>query len=84
MYDAVVQQIAHRVVRQNRSAHAHHSDVSGQSGYCARIAPSAGHEPNVGPDGSGTNAMSVANGDDEDLMGIGNFSARTTVISCKF
>ena len=29
MHDAVVQQIAHRVARQNISAPVHHSDVSG-------------------------------------------------------
>ena len=49
MYDAVVQQIAHRVVRQALSAHMHHSDVHGQSGYDARIARPAGDEPNVEP-----------------------------------
>ena len=40
MYDAVAQEIAHRVVRQDRSAQVHHSDVSGQSGYHARKARS--------------------------------------------
>ena len=44
-YDAVVQQIVHRVVRQqNTSAHVHHSNESGQSGYDARIARSTGYE----------------------------------------
>ena len=38
MYDAVVQHIAHRVVRQDISAQVHYSDVSGQSGYNARTA----------------------------------------------
>ena len=32
MYDAVAHQIAHRVVRQDISAHVHHADVRGQSG----------------------------------------------------
>ena len=40
MYDAVVQQMAHCVVRQDISAHVHHSDVSGQSGCNARISRS--------------------------------------------
>ena len=53
MYDVVVQQIEHRVVRQDISAQVHHSDVSGQSGYNARIARSTGYEPNVGLDESG-------------------------------
>ena len=38
MYDAVVQQIAHRVVPQDLSAHMHHSDVHGESGDDARTA----------------------------------------------
>ena len=38
MYDAVVQQMAPRIVRQDISAHVHRSDVCGQSGYNARIA----------------------------------------------
>ena len=40
MYDAVVQQVAHRVVRHDMSAGVHHSDGSGQSGFNARIARS--------------------------------------------
>ena len=40
MYDAAVQQIAQRVVRQDMSAQEHHSDVSGQSGSIARWAHS--------------------------------------------
>ena len=47
----------------------HHSDVSGQSGYNARIARSTGYEPNVGLDESGHLFMSMADGDDEDLNG---------------
>ena len=53
MYDVVVQQIEHRVVRQDFSAQVHHSDVSGQSGFSARIARSTCYEPNVGLDESG-------------------------------
>ena len=40
MNDAVVQHIAHRVVRQDIYAQVPYSDVSGQSGYTARIARS--------------------------------------------
>ena len=45
MQDAVVQQLAHPVVRQDVAAHEHHSDVSGQSVYNARTARSTGCEP---------------------------------------
>ena len=38
MYDAVVQQLAHRAEHQEGSAHVHHSDVSCQSGSIARNA----------------------------------------------
>ena len=68
MYDVVVQQIEHRVVRQDISAQVHHADVSGQSGCNARIARSTCYEPNVGLDESGNVFMSMADGDDEDLM----------------
>ena len=40
MYDAAVQHIAQRVEGQDISAHVHHSDVSGQSGYHARVSRS--------------------------------------------
>ena len=73
MYDAVVQQIALCVVRQDFSAQVHHSDVSGQSGFNSRMARSTGYEPNVGLDESGTVLMFTADGDDEDLMGIENY-----------
>ena len=55
MYDAVVQQLAHRVVRQHlyTFAHVHHSDVGGQSGYDTRIACSTDYEPNDCLDESG-------------------------------
>ena len=36
-------------------------------------ARSAGYEPNDGPDGSGAHFMSIADGDNADLMGIENF-----------
>ena len=70
MCDAAVQLIEHRVVRQSKSAQARHSGVSGQSGYHVRMARSAGYECNVGPGESGTISTSIADGDDEDLMGI--------------
>ena len=50
----------------------HHSDVSGQSGSIARRARSTGYEPNVIQNESGTNFMSIADGDDEDLMTVEN------------
>ena len=57
MYDVVVPQIEHRVVHQDISAHMHHSDVCGQSGYNARIALSTGYEPNIGQDERGTSFL---------------------------
>ena len=54
MYGAVVQQVAHRAVRQDTFAHVHHSDVCGQSGYDARDARSTGCQSNVDLDESGT------------------------------
>ena len=50
MYDAVVQQIARRAVRQDASAHVHHCGhkLSGQSGYGAKIARSDLVPPKVG------------------------------------
>ena len=59
-------------VRQDFTAHVHHSDGSGQSGDNARIARSAGCESNGGLDESGQTFMSIADGDDEDQMGIEN------------
>ena len=44
MYDTVVQKMAHRVVRRDMSAQVRHSDVSGQSGYHARLARSFPNE----------------------------------------
>ena len=73
MYDAVLQQIAVCVVRQDISAQVHHSDVSGRSCFYSRVAGSTGYEPNVGLDESGTVLMSTADGDDEDLMEIENY-----------
>ena len=72
MHGAVVQHIAHRLVHQDISAQVHHSDVSGQFGQIARAARSAGYEPNVGPDESGSPFMIIADGDDEVLIGIEN------------
>ena len=54
MYDAFVQQIAHRVSRQDASAQVHHSDASGQSGHTARVGRSTGYEHNVRLAESGT------------------------------
>ena len=48
MYDALVQQNAHRVVRQDISAQVHHSDVCGHSGYHARIARHAESRSSIG------------------------------------
>ena len=71
MYEALVKHIAHRVVRQAVSAQVHHSDVVHRA-VMPEKARSAGCEPNDGPDGSGTHFMSIADGGDEDLMGIEN------------
>ena len=56
----------------------HHSDVSGQSGSIARSARSTGYEPNLIQNESGTNVMSIADGDVEDPMGIGRSRERFT------
>ena len=50
----------------------HDSDVSGQSGHSARTARSTGYEPNLIQNESGTTFVSIADGDDEYLIGIGN------------
>ena len=67
-----MQQIAHHVEREDISAQVHHADVSGRSGSIARTARSTGHEPNLIQYESGTHLMSIADGDDEDLMGMEN------------
>ena len=67
-----MQHIAHRVVRQDISSQVHHWNVSGQSGFHARIARSTGYEPNVGLDESGPNFMSIAESDVKELLGIEN------------
>ena len=63
--DAVVKPILRRVVCQDMSALAHHSDVSGQSGCNAGLASSSGS----GTDEGETHFMCFANSDDEDPMG---------------
>ena len=67
MYEALVKHIAHRVVRQAVSAQVHHSDVVHRA-VMPEKARSAGHEPNDGRDGSGAHFMSIADGDNADLM----------------
>ena len=70
MHDAVALQLAHRVACQGISAQVHQSDASGQPGYNARTERSTGYEPNVGVDECETTFMSIADGDDDDLIGI--------------
>ena len=48
----------------------HQTDVSGQSGSIARTARSTGHEQNLSQNVNGTQFLSFADGNDEDLMGI--------------
>ena len=72
MYKSVVQQIAHHVERQDISAQVHQADVKGRSGSIVKTARSTGHEPNLIQYESGTRLMSIADGDDEDLMGMDN------------
>ena len=72
MYDAIVQHVAHRVECQDISAQVRHSDVSGQTGSRARTARSTSDEPNLIQNERGTTYMSIADGDDEDPMGIEN------------
>ena len=63
----------HSVLCVKTHLHVHRSDVSGQSGYNVRTARSTGYEPNVALDESGTTFRSIADGDDEDLLGIQSF-----------
>ena len=63
MYDAVVHQIAHRVVLHDTSVQVHYADVSGQSGTDAWMALSTNYAPNVGLDERGTSFTSIADGD---------------------
>ena len=81
MFDAVLQQMAHHVDRKDLSAQVHHSDVSGQSGSIARTACSTGDVPNFVQDENGTMFMSIADGDDEDPVGIEILSSNKPIFS---
>ena len=72
---SVVQQIAHHVERQNFSWQVQHSDVSDQPGSAARTARSTGYDPNFRQNESGTMYISIADGEDEDLMRVENSSS---------
>ena len=72
MYNSVVQQVAHDVERQKISAQVHHSDVGGQTDSIARKSHSTGHEPNLISCESVTRIICIADGDDEDHIGIVN------------
>ena len=63
----------HSVLCVKTHLHVHSSDVSGQSGYNVRTARSTSYEPNVALDENGTTFRSIADGDDEDLLGIKSF-----------
>ena len=56
-----------------KSAQVHHSDVGGQSCSVARAAHSAGHVPNLVLLRSNANFTSIADGDDEDSVGVENY-----------
>ena len=60
------------VERQDISAQVHQADVKGRSGSIVRTARSTGREPNLIQYESGTHLMSIADGDNADLMGIEN------------
>ena len=51
----------------------HHSDVIDQYGSIARHAQSTGYEPNLFLPKDDTNKLSIADGDDEDLMCVENY-----------
>ena len=71
------------VERQEKSAQVHQADVKGRSGSIVRTARSTGHEPNLIQYESGTHLMSIADGDDEDLMGMDNSQLEQAPFSLK-
>ena len=73
MYNSIVQHIAHHFERQVICAAS--ASLGRKWSVCSisSIARSTSYEPNFIQNESGANVLSVADGDDEDLMGSGSF-----------
>ena len=80
MHRALLRQIADRLARRSKSAQVQHSDINVRSASDARKARSTICEPNVNLVFFQWNTFcwSVADGDDEYLMGTDKISARTS------